>query len=149
MYTEIFQMLVDNHALIIERINTHIGTRENLIKMAENMLNNFRCCMVDSRCPVKSEELEYNIDCYLKSIKEANKIKEDYVDRMIELFKQVKNDYRFIAPSQWVNYVYKASDALNVYNIKTCYQRSYIEKIAALQTEVWNKTEKWFTINKE
>ncbi len=117
--------------------------------MAENMLNNFRCCMVDSRCPVKSEELEYNIDCYLKSIKEANKIKEDYVDRMIELFKQVKNDYRFIAPSQWVNYVYKASDALNVYNIKTCYQRSYIEKIAALQTEVWNKTEKWFTINKE
>ena len=112
--------------------------------MAENTLNNFRCGCIDSRCPVKPELFEYNIDRDLKSIKEANKIKEDYVDGMIELFKQVKNDYKFIAPSQWVNYVYTASDALNVYNIKLCYQRSYIEKIAALQTEVWNKTEKWF-----
>ena len=149
MYTEIFQMLVDNHALIIERINTHIKTRESLIKIAENTLNNFRCGCVAASCPVKPEEFEYNIDRDLKSIKEANKIKEDYVNVMIELFKQVKDDYKFIAPSQWMNYVYTASDALNVYNIKTCYQRSYIEKIAALQTEVWNKTEKWFTINKE
>ncbi len=149
MYTEIFQMLVDNHSLIIERINHHIKTRESLIKMAVNTLNNFRCGCVVANCPRKPEEFEFYIDRDLKSIKEANKIKEDYVDGMIELFKQVKDDYKFIAPSQWMNYVYTPSDALNEYNIKTCAQRSYIEKIAALQTEVWNKTEKWFTINKE
>lgn len=146
MYEEIFQMLVNNHALIIERINHHIKTRESLIKMAENTLNNFRCGCVVANCPRKPEEFEFYIDRDLKSIKEANKIKEDYVNGMIENYKIVKNNW---AEKNWTNYVFTAADALNVYNIKLCYQRSYIEKIAALQTEVWNKTEKWFTINKE
>ena len=147
MYEEIFQMIVNNHALIIERINHHIKTRESLIKMAVNTLNNFRCGCVVANCPRKPEEFEFYIDQRL--INDTLDSREDYVDGMIELFKQVKDDYKFIAPSQWMNYVYTPSDALNEYNIKTCAQRSYIEKIAALQTEVWNKTEKWFTINKE
>lgn len=114
--------------------------------MAENTLNNFRCGCVVANCPRKPEEFEFYIDRDLKSIKEANKIKEDYVNGMIENYKIVKNNW---AEKNWTNYVFTAADALNVYNIKLCYQRSYIEKIAALQTEVWNKTEKWFTINKE
>ena len=146
MYKEIFQMLVDNHALIIERINNHIKTRESLIKMAENSLNNFRCGCVDARCPVKPEEFEFFIEKDKKSIIEAEEIKEDYLKRMIENYKIVKNNW---AEKNWTNYVFTEADALNVYNIQLCYQRSYIEKIAALQTEIWNKTEKWFTINKE
>lgn len=145
MYTEIFQMLVNNHALIIDRLNKHINQRSALIKISEDALNKFRMGIVDSSCPVKPSRFEFFIEDDKKSIAEAKEIKEDYNKRMIECYKIVKNNW---AEKNWTNYVFTASDALNVYNIKACYQRSYIENIAALQTEIWNKTEKWFTINK-
>ncbi len=114
--------------------------------MAENTLNYFRCGCVVANCPVKPSQFEFYIEKDKKSIIEAEEIKADYLKRMIENYKIVKNNW---AEKNWTNYVFTASDALNVYNIKLCYLRSYIEKIAALQTEIWNKTEKWFTINKE
>ena len=145
MYEEIFQMLVDNHALIIDRLNKHIKQRTALIRISEDALNKFRIGIIDSSCPVKASQFEFLIEKDKKSIAEAVEIKADYEKRMIENYKIVKNNW---AEKNWTNYVFTASDALNVYNIKLCYMRSYIEKIAALQTEIWNKTEKWFTINK-
>lgn len=146
MYEEIFQMLVNNHALIIERLNKHIKQRTALIRISEDALNKFRIGIVDASCPVKPSRFEFFIENDKKSIIEAEEIKEDYLKRMIENYKIVKNNF---VEKSWTNYVFTAADALNVYNIQLCYQRSYIEKIAALQTEIWNKTEKWFTINKE
>lgn len=144
MYEEIFQLLVDNHALIIDRLNKHIKQRSATMRISEDALNKFRMGIVESSCPVRPLQFEIFIEEDKKSIAEAEEIKDDYLKRMIENYKIVKNNW---AEKNWTNYVFTAADALNVYNIKLCFQRSYIEKIAALQTEVWNKTEKWFTIN--